>query len=285
LKKLDFPLVDDLEQTTVLSENDGLYQTSYPHLRNRLNDVLACYHSYCEHEGNALLINSLGLEDPLKSGLKSNYSSPPNSLSYIEEIRLSSPRVCPMCGSLKPSTLDHILPKEDYAEYAIYSRNLVPACDCNIKRGRTLIDRDASERVLHPYFDSCLTQRLLSCEISPDPTFPMVEIRIKYLASSHLHAGNVRFHTENIVLRAGLLNWLTSQWSSAVDYPSAVIQTLPHSLIASAWDMQLALEDALARNDRSLGTPNNWQSIFVHGLLASPDALEWLRLKHNSEYE
>lgn len=284
MKKLGFPPVDDLTQTTELSENELLHQTSYPHLKNRLAEVLACYSSYSEYEGNALIIESLGLEDPLKSGLRSNYSFPPLTLSYIDEIRKSSPKVCPMCGSLKTSTVDHIMPKEDYAEYAIYSRNLVPACDCNTKRGRTLVNRDASTRVLHPYFDSCLKDRLLSCEISPDSTFPMADIRIKYLDPSHLQADSIKFHTEKIVLRAGLIGWLIGQWSSAVDCPGATIQTLPHSMISSTGEMRLALEDALARYDKNLGTPNNWQSIFVHGLLASPTALEWLRLKHNSEY-
>ncbi|MBH9742077.1 hypothetical protein CJ419_20630 [Vibrio navarrensis] len=30
--------------------------------------------------------------------------------------------------------MDHFLPQADYPEWIIYSRNLVPACDCNSKR-------------------------------------------------------------------------------------------------------------------------------------------------------
>lgn len=32
-------------------------------------------------------------------------------------------------------------------------------------------------------------------------------------------------------------------------------------------------------------SPNNWQSIFVHGLMESVAAMEWLTSKHNGEYE
>lgn len=284
MKKLEFPKVDDIERTTDLSRNRLLRQTSYPHLSNRLREVLGSYQRYTRFQGNALKIEPMNLEDPLKSGLKSNYSHPPSSLSYIDEIRSSSPRVCPMCGSLKPHTLDHVLPKEDYSEFAIYSRNLVPACDCNIKRGRTLVERDASARVLHPYFDDCLSDRLLSCEISPFPEFPMADIKIRYLKLEHPLAKSVRFHVESIVVRAGIVTWLSGQWSSFVECPSAVVQTLPHAVIGTDEEMKLSLQDAIGRHDKNLGTPNNWESIFVHGLIHSPGVIAWSRQVHNKDY-
>jgi hypothetical protein len=284
LKKLDAPEIDDVAITTEISENDLLHQTSYPHLKASLDRVLACYGSYCNVKGNALAITPLGLVGLLKVGLMKNYSHPPKSLSFLADIRKLSPRVCPMCGSLKPFTLDHILPKDDYAEYAVFSKNLVPACDCNLKRGKTLANPASSVRVLHPYFDSCLAERLLSCDISPDSNFPLVKIEIAYVNPGHPLAGSIEFHSRSIVLRSGIVTWLSGQWASAVDCPGAVIQTMPHSVIISVDQMRLVLEDALNRHDQRLGTPNNWESIFVHGLLASPDAMEWLRLKHNSQY-
>lgn len=275
-------MVDDIAHTTALSENASLHRTSYPHLRARLHEILDRYEFYSGSGGNALTIESLGLTDPLKMGLKKNYSKPPASLSYLAEIRGSSRRVCPMCGSLKPYSLDHILPKDDYAEYAIFSRNLVPACDCNSKRGATSADRFSMVRVLHPYYDDCLFARLLSCNISPQPDFPMVDIDIAYVDPGHPLAESIKFHAHSIVLPSGIIEWLSGQWASAVDSPAAVLQTLPHSKVGSSRRMRLALEDALVRHDTRLGTPNNWESIFVHGLLASPAAMEWLRLKHNS---
>lgn len=284
MKYLPFPAVDDATTTRNLSQNDRLHKSSYPHLRAKLGDILDCYQCYFDMSGNALDIAPLALGDPLKKGLGKNYSSPPKSLSYIAEIRRSSRLVCPMCGSLKPYTVDHFLPKDDYSEFSIYSRNLVPACDCNSKRGKKVADIPSGVRALHPYFDDCLSERLLTCSILPAPSFPRVVIRITQVNPAHLLAGCINFHAETVVRPSGLEGWLLMQWATAVDCPYAVIQTLPRSNVAGFGEMKLILEDALGRNDRSLGTPNNWQSIFIHGLLMSPDSAEWLRNKHNSEF-
>lgn len=69
---------------------------------------------------------------------------------------------CPMCGSLHSGTLDHIFPQSDYPEFAVFSRNLVPACKCNSKRQNDLLGDGQGERILHPYYDVCLGERLLS---------------------------------------------------------------------------------------------------------------------------
>lgn len=281
---MNAPTVDDAACTAALSENSNLHKTSYPHLKERLDEVLACYRSYCDFEGNALSINALGVAGSLKAGLIKNYGQPPKAVSHIKNLRSLSPNVCPMCGSLKPFTLDHVLPKEDYAEYTVFSKNLVPACDCNLKRGKTTKNPAYSARVLHPYFDSCLSQRLLSCDISPDREFPLVKIEIVYVEPCHPLAESIKFHTESVVLRSGILAWLSGQWASAVDCPAAVIQTMPHSKIVTEDQMREVLQDALDRHEQRLGTPNNWESIFIHGLLSSFAAMEWIRLKHNSLY-
>lgn len=281
MKRLTLPLVDDAACTTDLSKNTRLSKTSYPHLKDQLPEILAAYDDYMASNGNALNIALPGLSDELKQGLSSNYDGPPKNLPYIKEIRGSSPDVCPMCGSLQTSTLDHLLPQESYAEFAIYSRNLVPACDCNSKRGTALMDLTTSSRVLHPYFDDCLQDRLISCEILPAPGFPLVDIKPRYVDPTHQLADSIEFHVEKIVLRSGLLVWLSSQWDSARIRPINKIHTLPRKVVGSSNAMRLCLEDALTRYDQNYASPNNWESIFIHGLLGSPDAMEWLRLRHN----
>jgi hypothetical protein len=62
---------------------------------------------------------------------------------------------CPFCGIGESSTLDHYLPKENYPEFAIMSRNLVPSCSpCNTRKSRLVVDEDTNVRLfLHPYYD------------------------------------------------------------------------------------------------------------------------------------
>jgi hypothetical protein len=61
--------------------------------------------------------------------------------------------ICPLCGQRNVSTLDHYLPQESYADFAILPLNLVPTCsDCNRVKHK-FFPAHAAEQLLHPYFD------------------------------------------------------------------------------------------------------------------------------------
>lgn len=284
MKKLPSPPVDDTAATTATANNPRLYRTSYPHLRDFLGEILDSYNNYDENNGDALLIMPIGIDAALENGLLTNYASPPASLLYISDIRDSSPAVCPMCGSLKTTSLDHLLPKDDYPEFAIYSRNLVPACDCNTKRGTTLKNVGEGVRILHPYYDDCLNQRQLSCKFVASPAFPKVKITIQYVHPAGEMIDSIMFHVQKVVEPSGLLKWLSSRWSSLAGCPDAVIQTLPRRQVDDVAELREYLTDALERYDEGHGTPNNWYSIFVHGLLESDGVATWLLATHNHRY-
>lgn len=60
---------------------------------------------------------------------------------------------CPICGA-HADTLDHVLPKTKYTQYAITPINLVPLCGrCNRKKGETIYSKNVGEVVFHPYFN------------------------------------------------------------------------------------------------------------------------------------
>lgn len=282
MKKLPLPATDDRQKTTANSNNDLLGETSYPYLKNELQDILNGYVDYDANNGNAFNVAPVNITDALADGLKKNYKSPPKDLKFINDLRESSPIVCPMCGSLGTGTLDHLFPKEDYPEFAVYSKNLVPACDCNIKR-RTNI-KDGNRRVLHPYYDNVLSQRLISCDISQDPAFPMAKIKIKYAQPNLPEIDSIKFHAEKVILPSGLIGWLEGQWDSLVKDPSLSIHTLPDENIASVAEFERYLNSALSKYDRKFETPNNWYSIFFHGLLNSRGVVNFLYTKHNSIY-
>jgi hypothetical protein len=189
-----------------------------------------------------------------------------------------------MCGSPKITSVDHILPKELYPEFSIYSKNLVPACDCNIKRKTTLMNRVNGVRVLHPYFDDCLSVRQLSCSISIYVHGSVPEIKIEYVDPNHPLITSLQFHYENIVKKSGIIGWLESQWDSLMNLPESVIQTFP-SMVMTDQEMNVHLQRALRLNDISYGTPNNWYSIFIHGVLNSQAIKPLLLQTHNGIYE
>ncbi|MCC2616170.1 hypothetical protein LJ739_07955 [Aestuariibacter halophilus] len=282
MKKLPLPTTDDSQKTTENSNNDLLGETSYPYLKNELQNILNGYLNYHTNSGNAFNVAPVNISDVLADGLKKNYKSPPKDLKFIEDLRKSSPIVCPMCGSLGTGTLDHLFPKEDYPEFAVYSKNLVPACDCNVKRRTNF--KDGNKRVLHPYYDNVLNQRLISCEISQDPTFPMAKIKIKFVVPNHPEIESIKFHAEKVILPSGLIGWLEGQWDSLVKDPSLSIHTLPDEHLASLADFERCLDSALSKYDRKFETPNNWYSIFFHGLVNSHGVAQFLYAKHNLIY-
>ncbi|MCG8006847.1 MAG: HNH endonuclease [Candidatus Thiodiazotropha lotti] len=285
MKKLDLPAVDDNAVLTALANNHRLTGTTYPHLRNKLTDVLTCYQLYIDELGDALNITPLAISANLEAGLKKNYKSPPKELDFIDHIRKRAQLVCPMCGSFKPFSIDHILPKEDYPEFSVFSKNLVPACDCNSQRGTATKDVALGARVLHPYFDTCLRQRQLSCSIVPAPAFPKAKLKVSYVNNGHVLINSLRFHVSKVVIPSGIMKWLDTQWGTLTELPAAVIQTLPHEEIASEQKLVDYLKDSLNRYDISSGTPNNWNSIFIHGLLESPGVVPWIFVNHNQQYD
>jgi hypothetical protein len=284
MKKIPMPLVDDIASTTLTANSASLFKTSYPHLRNALPEVLDSYQAYIGSNGDALRITPIAVSAELKSGLHKNYNSPPQFLPHIKQIREASPRVCPMCGSPKTMSLDHLLPKEVYPEFSIFSKNLVPACDCNTKRRTNTVDHLTQGRVLHPYFDSCLQYRQLTSTIMPGATFPSAVIEVVCINPADPMIAAIRFHLKNVVLPSGLIRWLDSQWESLTEYPAGIIHTFPRGFINSPNELLGYLNDALQRYDHGYGTPNNWDSIFIHGLIQSAGIQSWLLQLHNKHY-
>lgn len=77
---------------------------------------------------------------------------------------------CPFCGISESSTLDHYLPKEQYPEFSVFPKNLVPSCSlCNTRKRDKILEKGTDVRkFLHPYFD-----------FIPESDFLMVQTRME----------------------------------------------------------------------------------------------------------
>lgn len=282
MKKLPVPAYDDDQIITSLADNIKL-RSSYPHLKETLPEVKAQYLSYVAAHGNAWNIRSMTISPELKAGLLSHYNNPPRELKFINFLRDTDDYICAMCGSKFPFTLDHIMPKDHYPEFAIFSNNLVPACQCNIKRGTALKGNPVTlERVLHPYFDDVFVERQLSCLIQSTDNFELITLDIIYLNQAHPQIDAIKFHVENIVKRAGLEKYLRrTKWTKLSELPSLAINNLFKKGNLTPQDVRNLIAKELEWHDESTGTPNNWDSIFLHGLLNSPDVVDWITQRHN----
>ncbi|MBY5374609.1 hypothetical protein ELG72_27995 (plasmid) [Rhizobium leguminosarum] len=273
MNRLDPPdFFDDDAALDALSLNVLL--KSYPHLQQHVPSIKAGYAQYIAANGNVSAINKVPLPKPIEDYLKNLYGSQPGDIAYIGEIREESdPDCCPMCGSFHSGTLDHLMPKAQYASFAIFSRNLVPACKCNTKRASIITGPNAGERVLHPYFDDILGERLIATRFEDLGLIPRVTLRI-LIDQNNPHYAAVTFHIDNIVRRTSILRYMSKSWNRMLRHPSVAAAELRHDPPSLA-ALQAILESELERQDITHGSKNNWQSVFISGLLEN-HVLDWL---------
>lgn len=269
-------LPDDNAILAALSNNQRL--AVRPHLQASGQQILAQYAAYLAVSGNAVAVGApspLALTDDAKELLRGCFGSEPVGLEFIAELRVkASPEVCTMCGSLGSGTLDHIFPQSLFAELSFFSRNLVPACSkCNSRRGNSY-KGNGNERVLHPFFDSRMTDRLVRAKVTANPTFrtPAIELELCVAANHPLYAA-ASYHLRHVIKDIPLSS-MESHWVNILRYPSVHFVLPPGDLDTAA--MRTIAIAELQRLDLRRATPNNWESMLVAGIVANDDALAYL---------
>ncbi|WP_374436757.1 hypothetical protein [Tabrizicola sp.] len=272
MNRLDPPnYFDDDAALDALALNRRL--KCHPQFAAQVPAIKGGYAQYVAASGNAHSVANVALPEPIKAQLKALYASPSKELPHIDRIReQSDANCCPMCGSFHSGTLDHLLPKAVYPVFAIFSRNLVPACMCNSKRTEQVIGA-ADERILHPYFDDVLRERLFVARFEELGLAPRITLR-PLLALGHPQAAAVRFHMTNVVERTSILRYLRTSWTNVLRRPSlaaAELRVTP----ASRQALADTITTELHRQDDTFGSRNNWRSVFLAGLLDN-QTLDWL---------
>lgn len=275
MNKLQLPAYDDSVAFENLSKNERL--GSYPNLQPLVGIVQACYAQYVAVNGVPTLVQNPPIGAAEAGFLKGHYASTPADLAYVTQMRDSSEHlICPMCGSMHSGTLDHYLPKNRFPIFSVFSKNLVPACKCNSKRKETLLGANPGERVLHPYFDDCLGERLVSARFEDLGEVPRVSLVLLIPSTHPLHSA-IAFHVQSIVQRTAIVKYLADRWSSLFRKPSLVVRTFADNIATQAEVRALLEEERGALDDLHKGK-NNWNSIFISGLL-DPRVTTWIAAK------
>ncbi len=273
MNRLQLPsFFDDHAALRALAKNWRV--ASYPSLSAHTTAILDGYTQYVTAKGNAALITKVSLPPKIEGFLQRHYDAPPKDIGYISEIRnKSGANTCPMCGSMHCNTLDHILPKTKFPSFAIFGLNLVPACNCNSWRGQTLLGAHKGERILHPYFDDILGQRLVSARFDDLGEVPSISLQL-LLSTAHPLYSAVSFHTKNVVEKTLVKNFLRKLWVKLIQRPGLIIYEL-----STDPPTRNALVEILNRERERLDdlydSKNNWHSIFLSGLLVD-EVIDWL---------
>jgi 5-methylcytosine-specific restriction endonuclease McrA len=283
MKKLIKPVQNDIAHLKTLANNHKLAAVN-PTLKNNEASIASQYFHYEHQNGNACTITPIVMSQKLKDSLIYSYENRSKyELKFIENMRDTHDEVCSMCGGKFPWSLDHILPKADYPEWAIFSKNLVPACRCNIRRGSALKGPPGTNsRIIHPYYDTIFETRQLSCTITSNNNFRWINVVIIYLQPTHPDIQSIKFHVEKIVMRSGIEKYITrTLWNKLTNKPGLAIRSLYEKNNLTEAEVTQNIEQDLRWFDERTGTPNNWDSIFLHGILHSPGVVSFITEKHN----
>lgn len=271
VNKLKRPIFKDYSAFKEMSGNSRLKY--HPALHGQEVFILNAYREYIRNKG-FISVNACGvLNSTTADALKHYYGAPLKCISIINDIRdVNANSLCSMCGSMHSGTLDHVLPKEIYPEFAIFTKNLVPACKCNIVKSTTIANSDG-HRMLHPYFDNVLGKRLIRADFSNLGITPTIEVKV-IIDPESPDFNNVKYHLDNVVIKNDINGYLLQQWESFYLYPELVVRGLNNSL-NSYDDVLNLLVRELSLLDENHRGKNNWNSVFVAGLI-NPDVIRWI---------
>lgn len=279
MNKLPLPAYDDGAAFESLANNPRV-TGSYPRLQPIVPIVTKSYVQYANVNGNPVRVRNPEIDAELGELLKKHYASPPVDIDYIKAMRTATEhQVCPMCGSLHSGTLDHYLPQRDFPAFSLLSLNLVPACKCNSKRGTLLRGQGPEERILHPYYDDCLGERLVQAKFEEPGEVPRVSVMLA-VPDTHPDYAAIAFHFKNIVQRMGICKYLADRWSDLLRRPSLVIRALEQPINSIA-GLHQVLRDELDKLDDLYRSKNNWMSVFISGLM-DPTITDWLYARLSS---
>lgn len=275
MKSINPPFVDNELELDLLANSKNL--GSYPDLLITRQEILSQYQLYTLHNGNPWSITTLNLSKELQAALITHYGHPPlNQLPFLAIFRNDlSPHICPMCGSHGTGTLDHYLPKDDFAEFAIFSLNLIPACKCNEKRRKNVKGNDGVQRVIHPYFDHFVAAQVYKFDFSGDFYYPTIRLLLNDPA--HPQATILNFHLDSVVLKNNVIGWANKIWSELVASPR-------RKLMLNEGDYSMNAVRGKLTNFRDIyqtqtDSPNNWSSLFYNGILEDAALLHALVLR------
>jgi hypothetical protein len=244
-------------------------------LQKTLPDVLNAYSHYDSNYGNSYFIKPLpNLLKTERHALKLLYTTETNEYEFIKKLRESGKnKSCPVCGSLAGATIDHYLPRGIYPEYSVYTWNLIPACfDCNTHHNDTYAGAGVNDRMIHPYYDGFVVQRLLSVEITP----PYWAAELAFVPINVTGAARdiCLWHIENVINKTSAVERITAMWGNITrDKLTARSFFGKHDKLRN---LKKAVKAKLKDQDLLLGAQNNWESALFHGLSSDDDVLRWI---------
>lgn len=125
------------------------------------------YNHYNCHEKELHKIKPKKLVNPEKKTIIDIYESYDSKaiIDFRDTIFEHMP-ICPYCGLNETEHLDHYLPKSEFSEYSLYTKNIIPCCyNCNSTYKKTGYAHGGARVYFHPYIDEINEFEILKTSI------------------------------------------------------------------------------------------------------------------------
>jgi 5-methylcytosine-specific restriction endonuclease McrA len=179
--------------------------------------------------------------------------------------------ICQYCGIDTPYTSDHYMPRSRFAEFAVYSQNLLPCCNrCNELRKDNWLDDGGQRRVFHLYFDEIdETEPLLFAELDfseevPAAIFRLDSSRVRDMAFFQRFSS----HVEQLDLLKRFRRAACRRLFDLHDYISR------KKLGQAAEEIEVALKEELESEQYKFGI-HSWRVALLRAILATSQFVDF----------
>ncbi|MFC0804626.1 MULTISPECIES: HNH endonuclease [Sinorhizobium] len=261
---LNFPKEDDDGPLTRILARKGWGRYSSAWLK--------AYSDYVQFQGDPWQVSPAPIPKTRQKAQRKFYDTRAGGGALARIRSTAGLKCCPMCGSDNSGTLDHYLPRKEYPEFSIFSKNLIPACPaCNSSvKGDIYKGTLSPERFIHPYFDKLAAKAVWRVKIvapfdapnftaEPMPGFSAMEEK-----QIQFHIGHIL--GEQFQLKMGTLFG---------DFPQRIRDGMEHIPKLDRASTETGLKTIL-RDVVTSRSINSWEAALVRGTVSDPDVTDHL---------
>lgn len=214
----------------------------------------------------------------VSSALRNLYPGSPghDQTKYIKNLRRKFKKdsylLCPYCGRPAFEVLDHYLPKSQYPEFSILSKNLVPSCgDCNDLKD-DIIPGGKDDFFIHPYYDKDLSNQLLKFEIRPPYDTPQIKLNVMPTLAPKIRK-RLRFQVRELNLKSRLRH-------EALRELRAIIDLLASGSFTTYADFLAHLDRCCSAEIAKYKSRNSTPYLILNSIRNDTVYLGWLRTRY-----
>lgn len=228
--------------------------------------------SYDVYDVMLLTRSVLSLTKNEKEAVQSLYTNlTVTSKEIIKEIKETNLITCPYCQINNGETIEHYAPKENFPEYSILSKNLIPCCStCNSNKGTKLYDENGNKKTINFYFDSLPIKEFLQCNLIYEKNSNIPQVSFSLKSSSPTEFKN---HIVNLKLLERYNKNTPELIANTLDTHNALINALKMNGKSNE-DIKQIIKDTLLQNYNFLKERygyNYWKGLVYYTLSQSDD--------------